>query len=151
MKVLIIVLLALTLEGCACNPKHLVSVFESGELVVDKTVDLKNIKKVVFKSFIAPTIVRNKTNNKMIIKGIEDISVAGYHTDECSAEKIVANMKKKKSSLGFRLKRQGITLVIETTGERRFIHHETAFSSLNITLPHTINYNYIASSLMLRK
>ena len=55
-------------------------------------------------------------------------------------------MKKKlvnlKPSVGYESEIKGNTLILKTTGERRFIHHRNAFSNLKVRLPKAITFQY---------
>jgi hypothetical protein len=155
MKILLIVVPILALGGCSvsvksCDPAKSASVFESKKLTINKVIDFKNINKVILKSFVVPTVVREPKNKMIFLIGKEEVSVVGYQTDECRARETVKRIKNAKPSLDFTQSRQGSILVIETTGERKFIHHQNAFSSIRILLPKDINYKYIHSPLKRR-
>ena len=127
----------------SCDPKRSASVFESKIMKINKIIDLNNIKKVVLKSYGEPMLTRYETNNRVLLEGVENRSVGGYHTDECTAKETIKNIKNAKPSLGYKTTVKGSTLFIETTGERGYIHHRNAFSSIKIRLPQQIEYKYI--------
>ena len=143
-------LLALPLifiSGCVlnaktCDPKTSASVFQSKTLKINKIVSLKGIKNIIFKSNSAPQIIKQSTSDRLLIEGVENVSVAGYHTDECTAEKMKKSMESAQPSLGYLMEIKGDTVVIKTTGERRFIHHENAFSTIKVRFPQGISFKH---------
>ena len=147
MKLLITLIAVVAMQGCACNPEKNSTVFESKGLLITNVIKLENTHTVLFKSHNEPKVIRDSIKHHIHIEGIEDVSIVGYHTDQCTAEKMKNSINKSKPSLGYIVERKDGILTVETTGERRFIHHQTAFSSIKIRLPKYIKYQYIASKL----
>jgi hypothetical protein len=152
MKLFTLLVIFLLATGCSlnsktCNPRKSASVFESKILKIDKVINVSNETKIVIKSYRKPKFILHSQNDKILIKGIENYSIVGYHTDECTAVKMKKDMETVKPSVGFKVVKKGNTIHVETTGERRYIHHQNAFSEINISLPKNINYQYIKTEL----
>lgn len=152
MKLLVVLPLVVMLTGCSlnaknCDPKKSVSVFQSKALEVNEIIELNNVKNVIFKSYREPELIRYSTNNKILIEGSENMSVAGYHTDQCTAEEMKKRLVNAKPTVGYEREKKGNTLIIKTTGEIRYIHHQNAFSTIKIRLPKNIIFKYKHSPL----
>jgi len=143
------------LLGCTsipepCNPGKRASVFESNKLKVSKTIDLENIEKVIFHSYRKPSINDTSAKTQVWIEGVENVSVSGYHTDECTAERTINGIRNAKPSITYKVVKKDNILTIKTIGEWRFIHHSSALSEIKINLPKQIKFEYIHEPLKRR-
>ncbi len=150
MKYLSLIVSLVVISGCvsnikavkSCAPNKHVTVFAEKKIKVDKSIDVSNEKRLVVRSYQKP-IINRSLHNKIFLEGIQGYSVQGYHTNECTAEESKANVASAKASVGYQVERKNGNIYVSTTGEWRFIHHQTTFESIKITLPEGMAYQYI--------
>ncbi|PID72871.1 MAG: hypothetical protein CR992_01180 [Desulfobacterales bacterium] len=86
----------------SCDPNKHVTVFAEKKIKVDKSIDVSNEKRLVVRSYQVRSyqkpIINRSSHNKIFLEGIQDYSVQGYHTNECTAEESKANVASAKAS-----------------------------------------------------